>query len=419
MSSSLVDVAGSSSPSSESLYSTFDHLDTPIGADGTPYAYYEALRDEAQVNPIGWSNALGGFWVVAGYDACNEIIQQPSAFSNTAVLFPAYELGQEGPIRIAGYDDPEHKRERSFVNKAFSSRQVAKYDADIRTMTNKLIDKFIEHGEADIGKLLGEEIPSRLTALMLGLPEEEGETYHKWLRAMTHDHLVDFEKAAPVIAEMNDYFGSVMEDRKRNPGGDILSLIAHSEINEDRLTDEELRGFCITLLVGGIHNTAKSLNSSFWRLAWDVELRRRLVANHDMIPNFVDEILRYYSPAAVVGRLLVEQDITVAGVRMKKDQIVVLAIPVANRDPRQFPHPDVFIVDRSPNKHLALGGGIHQCLGTHLVRVEARAAISEFLKRLPEYQLHPSKKARWVTGQVQGMESVPVTFAPGSPLGAA
>jgi cytochrome P450 len=417
MSSSVLDVAGSSPPSSESLYSTFDHLDTPVGPDGTPYAYYEALRDEAQVNPIGWSNALGGFWVVAGYDVCNQIIQQPAAFSNTAVLFPAYELGQEGPIRIAGYDDPEHKRERSFVNKAFSSRQVAKYEGDVRAMTNKLIDRFIENGEADLGPLLGEEIPSRLTALMLGLPEEEGDTYHRWLRAMTHDHLVDFEKAAPVIAEMNDYFGSVMEDRKRNPGEDILSLIAHSEINEDRLTDEELRGFCITLLVGGIHNTAKSLNSSFWRLSWDLELRRRLVADPDLIPGFVDEVLRYYSPAAVVGRLLVQQDTTVAGVRMQKDQIVVLALPVANRDARQFPYPDTFIADRTPNKHLALGGGIHQCLGTHLVRVEARAAISEFLNRIPEYRPHPTKKATWVTGQVQGMESVPVTFPPGAPLG--
>ncbi|HZZ45993.1 MAG TPA: cytochrome P450, partial [Pseudonocardia sp.] len=403
-SSSFADVADSSSENidtgSESLFTTFDHLDTPIGPDGTPYAYYEALRDEARDNPIGWSNALGGFWVVAGYDACNEIIQNSSAFSNVAVLFPAYELGQEGPIRIAGYDDPEHKRERAFVNRAFSSRQVVNYEAEIRAMTNNLIDKFIEHGEADVAHLLGEEVPARLTALMLGLPEEEGDTYHKWLRAMTQDHLVDFEKAAPVIAEMNEYFGAVMEERKRNPQGDVLSLIAHAEINGDRLTDDELRGFCITLLVGGIHNTAKSLSSSFWRLGWDVELRRRLIANPDLIAGFVDEVMRYYSPAAVVGRLLVEEDITVAGVTMRKDQIVVLALPVANRDARQFPHPDVFIADRSPNKHLALGGGIHQCLGTHLVKVEARAAIEEFLKRIPDYQLHPTKKSTWVTGQV-------------------
>lgn len=396
-----------------SIYSAFDHTNAPIGPDGTPYEYYEALRDEANENPIGWSEVHGGFWAIAGYEECNQIIQNHESFSNAAVTFPAYATGQESPLKIAGQDEPSHKKDRAFVVKPFSPRQVGTYEAEVRTMMSQLIDGFIEEGRADIGRELGDEIPSRLTALILGLPQEEGETYRKWCWAMSHMYATDPEAAASVAGEMHEYFGAVLEERKRNPGDDVLSLVTHAEIDGKRLTDDDLLGFCITLLVGGIDNSAKSLNAAFWRMAWDPELRRRLVAHPELLNTAVDEILRYYTPGSI-GRVL-NEDVTMGGAKMKRGDIALLALPVANRDNRAFSHADTFTVDRSPNRHLGLGGGIHRCLGTHLLRVEMRAAIAEFLKRIPEYELDPTQSARWICGQVGGITDLPIVFPAGEP----
>jgi cytochrome P450 len=155
------------------------------------------------------------------------------------------------------------------------------------------------------------------------------------------------------------------------------------------------------------------LSTALWRLAWDVELRRRIIDKPDMMNSAVDEFLRYYTPAGV-GRVVLE-DTEVAGVKMRKDEIAFLMLPTANRDPRQFPYPDVLIPDRSPNRHLSLGTGIHRCIGTHLLRVEGRVVLTEFLRRIPEYELDRTQKSVWATGQVTGMIEVPIVFPSGEP----
>lgn len=399
-----------------SLYTGFDHMSPPIGPDGTPYEFYEALRDEATVAPVGWSEAHNGFWLVAGYDECWHIMQNTDAFSNDAVTFPAYETGEKNKLMLAGMDEPLHKKYRSLVAAPFSPAKVAEFGTVTAVMTNQLIDSFIAEGRADVAKAVGDDVPGRVTAILLGLPEEDGDTYREWTFAMAHLFFTDPEAAGAIVGEMHQYFVAALEERKRNPGEDVLSLVIRSELDGERLTDEELLGFFIVLLIGGIENTARLINDGLWRLAWDVELRRRLIARPELIPTAVDELLRYYTPAPV-GRLVLE-DITVGGVDMKKGQIALTMLPVANRDGKQFPYPDVLIPDRTPNRHIALGTGIHRCLGIHLLRVEAVAAFTEFLRRVPEFELDRERPAVWSTGQVAGMAEVPIVFPPGEPLGA-
>jgi cytochrome P450 len=144
-------------------------------------------------------------------------------------------------------------------------------------------------------------------------------------------------------------------------------------------------------------------------------LRCRLRREPKTIPLAVDEFLRFYSPITI-GRLVLK-DTTLSGVTMKRGQYVMLMLPIGNRDPRAFPYPDTFIADRSPNKHLALGIGIHRCLGAHILRVELQVVIEEFLKRIPDFELDRSNKAVWMSAQVSGMRRVPIVFEPGKRAG--
>ena len=401
-----------------SLFTNFDHYNVPTGPDGTPYQYFEALRDEAikTGTSIGWSEVYGGFWVPAAYDAVHEIMHNTQAFSNREVTFPSYGNVEEGTERdyqlmLAGQDEPAHKKYRRLVNGPFSPKSAANMGEPLRATTQQLIDQFIESGSVDIIESFTNDVPARLTALILGLPPEDGALYRSWTHAMSQGIHTDPEGAQQQLAGMHEYFVQLLADRREHPGDDVISGVVHAEVDGQRLTDLEVEDFFVVLLLGGIDNTTKLLGSMFWRLGWDHELRRRLVDKPELLPTAVDEFLRYYSPAYTCR--LVLEPVTVAGVTMEPGQHVVLGLPIANRDPRQFEHPDVFDPERSPNRHVGLGTGIHRCLGAHLVRMEACVAAEEFMKRIPHWELDPDRRPTWLCGQVSGMQTVSIVFPAG------
>ena len=401
-------------PSGENLMSTADHYNTPLGPDGTPFAYYEALRDEAEKTPIGWSEAYGGHWVVGGYDATVEIMRNTTAFSNKGVTFPRYNTG-EFELMLAAQDDPKHKKYRQLVAAPFSPAKTAEFAEDLGHAMHDLIDQRIETGTADAATWIADEIPARLTAIILGLPAEDGDKYREWMHAITKYFTSEPERAAATFGEMVAHAQGLIEERRAHPGTDIMSLVAQAEVDGERLSDEDLIGFFTVLLIGGIDNTARFLSNALWRLAWDVELRRRLIADPSLVPSTVDELMRYYSPA-LLGRLVTEQ-VTVGDVTMEEGQTAMLWLPVANRDRSAFPYADSLVPNRTPNRHLGLGNGIHRCLGAHLLRVEGEVVLTEFLKRIPEYELDRTQATQWSAGQVSGFSSVPIVFPAGSRRG--
>jgi cytochrome P450 len=397
----------------DAFYAGYNHLDPPIGPDGTPYAYYEAFRDAAVAadRPVGWSEKHGGFWVVTSFADCERIDRDTETFSNDGIIFPKYAVSE--PLMLAEQDEPEHLRSRRLVNLAFMPRGVANLSEAIHTAVHELMDGFIETGRGDVGRILADPVPAILTAVMLGFPPEDGPRFDTWTTALTHEFLSSRETAMPKIAEMYAYFERNIERRRKEPSSDILSQVINSEIDGERLSHKELLGFSTVLLIGGIENSAKLIGSAFWRLAWDVELRRRLVRDPSKMTAAVDEFLRMYTPGSI-GRT-VKKEITVGGRTMKPGQQVMLSLPIANRDPRAFPHPDAFIIDRPRNAHLALGTGPHVCLGQHLIRMEARVVLNEFLSRIPDYRLDPEAPMAWTKGQVSGMSRVPIRFEPRAP----
>jgi cytochrome P450 len=396
-----------------SLFSVFNQIDQPIGPDGTPYEYYEALRDEAMETGkwIGWSETLGGHWVIAGWQETYDIMQDHKSFSNLGVTFPKYGTPNDRPFMLSGYDEPEHSRYRRLIQGPFSPMKAAEADVQLRAVVNELIDGFIDKGTVDALEALGDEVPARLTAIILGLPAEHGDMYRRWTHAISdHARGNRNDYTLKQHAELGEYFDALLEDRRQNLGDDLFSLVIQSEIDGEGLTYEEIKDFWVVLLLGGIENTAKLFGSIFWRLGWDPELRRRLVAHPELIPSAIDEFFRYYCPSG--GARLVVAPVTVHGVEFEPGQNVVLAHPINSRDPRKFAMPDVFDPQRSPNPHLGLGLGIHRCIGAHLVRIEVKIVLEEFLRRIPEFSLDSSVTPSWTQGQVAGMHDVRLAFPP-------
>jgi cytochrome P450 len=398
-----------------SLLSTFDHVNPPIGRDGTPYEYYDAIRGEAieKGRYVEWSDRHDGFWAVVGYEESVAVSRNSQAFSNHEATIPRWETNE--PMMLAHQDDPEHRFARAMVNAPFGPGRVKHYAQSIRDNTNILIDTFIERGEADVSQLISMPIPAILTALILGLPAQDGPTFSRWARAVTVGFQTDPVQARVEIDEMYRYFEQTIAERRRNPGQDILSHVVHAEMDGRRFTHTEILGFCTAFMVGGIDNTNRLISTVLWRVGWDIALRHRLLRDPQLFGPAVDEFLRFYSPACI-GRLVTEP-VTIGQAHMEPGQRVLVVEPIANRDPRAFPYPDVFIPERSPNQHVGLGIGIHRCLGAHLITMEARVVLQEFLARLPEYSLNPRKRAQWSPGQVAGMSSVPIVFEPGQPIG--
>jgi cytochrome P450 len=393
---------------------SFDHVHTELGSDGTPYDNYHALLSEAKETGrfFGWSKQHGGFWVIFGHSECIEIARQADAFSNREATFPAYAMQER--FMISSFDDPEHKIQRAIVNRSFSPNSVKQYEGLIRENVNLLIDGVIESGKADLARVMARPIPALVTALLVGLPAEDGPKFSRWVASLAERHILDDAEADAATAEMYSCFDSTIVERQKNPGQDVLSQVIQATYDGRKFTHEELRGFFTILMVGGIDNSARLIGSMLWHLGWDNALRSQLVEHPELVPTAVQEFLRFYSPAHIVRQA--NHDIEFQGATIKKGDFVLLAYPIANRDPRTFENPDKFIPNRAPNLHLGLGIGIHRCLGAHLIALEARIVLEEFLKRLPEYAIDENLSAKWMSGQVAGMVSVPVRFTPGTPL---
>lgn len=392
------------------LIAGFDHYATPLGPDGTPYEYFEKIRDEALAagRDIGWSEAHGGFWVTTGWAASREIHQNNVDFSNRATTFPQYATPSGKPFFLSGQDEPEHTHYRAMVQAPFTKVRAQKMLGQMREIADMLVDRVISKGDIDVCEAT-DPMPGYAFCAIVGLSMDDADKFRRFVHAMVNG-ATDPEGSAPVMREMENYWREMVELRRREPNDGLLSEIINSEYDGKRLNDGELLDFFTVLLLGGFDNTLRFLANSFYRLAWDKELRRQLARKPEMISAAVEEFLRLDGPACVFREVI--NPVTIAGVDLKPGQIVGLLHPLTNRDPRQFPHPDRFIPDRKPNHHFALGIGIHHCLGAYLAKAEAIAMIERFLARIPEFELDPRQKPVWVAGQVGGFHSVPIRFEP-------
>jgi cytochrome P450 len=316
-------------------------------------------------------------------------------------------------------DPPEHTRLRALASRAFTPRRVAQLEQSIRDLCAELLDPQRERGEFDFVQDFGALLPARVIATLLGVPPEEREEVRHHIDLVFHIEpgvgmINDVSLSAQIW--LHEYLGRQLDARRRHPVDDMMSDLAHAEITDDdgevrRLTEQQAADFAHLLINAGTETVARLLGFAAVVLAEHPDQRAELAADSSLLPNAVEELLRYEAPSPVQGRWTT-RDVELHGEVVPADSKVLLLTGAADRDERAFPDPDRFDIHRRIDHHVAFGYGIHFCLGAALARMEGRVALEETLARFPEWIVDHPAVVRLHTSTVRGYKSVPVRTGP-------
>lgn len=381
----------------------FDHYDAAQAAD--PYPLYERLR---RTCPVAWTEAHEGFWVVSRYEDISEIAHRPDVFSSRYVTVPR-DLGM-GDVQIPplNYDPPEHARIKKLLASAFVPARVAGLEAAARTTVVGLIERFLDRGRCDASQDFARSVPVGVICRLLDLPPDDEERFVGWAYALLE--ITGTPEALQMAMEMLLYLNSLVEQRQREPGDDLVSYLTHAVVEGDRLVPGEVVLSTVELIVAGIDTTWDTLATALWHLARHPDQQRLLRSEPGRIPAAVEEFLRVFAPVTV-GRL-VTADTEFRGQPLGQGDMVLIPFPSANRDDAEFPDPDTVVLERLPNRHFAFGAGIHRCVGANLARMELAVGLGEFLRLVPEFHLADEAAVDWCVGHIRGPRHVPIVFAP-------
>jgi cytochrome P450 len=245
---------------------------------------------------------------------------------------------------------------------------------------------------------------------MLGLPEADAETFRGFVNHVLEGVALPLEQRAEGMISLFGYLQGHIDDHIANPRDDLISILLDSELDGQKLDPFHVARTIGLLLIAGIDTTWSAIGASIWHLAKTPADRERLVAEPELLPVAIEELLRSYAPVTMAR--LVKADMDWNGCPMKAEEWVLLAFPSANRDPKEFDRPDEVVIDREENRHAAFGLGIHRCAGSHLARMEMRVALEVWLDAFPAFHLADPAAVRWSGGQVRGPRALPVRIGP-------
>jgi cytochrome P450 len=390
----------------------YDIFDSQFVID--PFPVMDEIRESGC--PVAHTDRWGGSWMPTRYADVVAAAQEHDLFTSQQILVTGPPPGQEpeGPYASVAAppissDPPEHHWHRRLILPFFAPQAVAKFEDGTRELCNRLIDGFIEQGEADAAADYAQQIPVRVIATMLGVPTDLSDTFTGWVRGVLEAGLKDQAIRLEARNNILDYFKREIDDRKANPReNDLITTLLNSEVDGQQVPEEYVHGVCNLMLVAGVDTTWSSIGAALWHLAQHPEHRHQLRDDPELWPSAIEELLRAYAPvtmARIVGR-----DTEFQGCAMHVGDRVLMSFPAANRDPRQFDRPDEVILDREHNRHVAFGAGIHRCAGSNLARLELRVALQTFLARIPDFELVDPSAVTWAGGQVRGPRQCKVRF---------
>ena len=358
------------------------------------YEIYHELRDE---HPV-YRNPEDGSYALSRFEDVRRAANDPARLSSQNTRISAGLL----PM-LQQLDPPRHDSLRELVQRAFTPRRVAEMEPRVRQIAHELIDGFAGQGQCDLKRAFCEQLPSRVIGELIGVPPERREAFLEWTEA-----LVSTGPTGDAPRRIYAEFAKLLEERRAERRGDFMSALLDAEVDGQRLSEQELLGFCFLLIVAGNDTTNNLLANGAVALARHPDQRKWLCEEPARIPQAVEEMLRYESPSQALPRRALA-DVELHGVTIPAGVEVLLVWGAANHDEREFDDPDRFDTSREIRRHLAFGQGLHHCLGANLARLEARVAFEELLGRIPDYRL--AAEPRWVTSfWARAYESVPICF---------
>ena len=318
-----------------------------------------------------------------------------------------------GPT-ILGMHGKQHHDHRSLVSKAFRQSSLERWEpAVIDPICDQLVDEIKNDGAADLVKAITFEFPTRVTAALLGLPQEDLDLF----RRLSLDLIsiqVDIEAGLTASVELGTYFQEQVDQRRSAMTNDIIGDLVGAEIDGEKLTDEAIISFLRLLLPAGLETTYRSSSNLLLLLLTHPDQLEALRADRDLIPAAIEEALRYETPLVSVPRTTT-QDVEIHGVPIPADAQVNLCIGSANRDESRWTDAGTFDIHRPRRAHISFAGGIHSCLGMHLARVETRAMLNSLFDRVTDLQLVPDENTKIVGMPFRSPRNIPVTFRPRRP----
>jgi len=392
-----------------------DLLDLAHYESGPPHELFARLRREAPV--FRHTEKSGpGFWAVTRYDDVVAVSRDAATYSSFqgGTMVPDVKPEELFVVRqmMLNMDPPQHTKLRALINKGFTPRMVAQLHQRIGELAHAIVDRVAKQGECDfVGDVAG-ELPSYVIAELMGIPLDDGRELYRLTERM-HTATPTPEGAADAtqaILAMMSYSSGIRTEKRARPANDIASTLLAAEVDGEKLTDLEFDMFFILLINAGGDTTRNLVAGGMLELIAHPEQRARLRADPSLLPAAIEEMLRWTTPV-VHFRRTATRDTELHGQKIAAGDKVVVFYGSANRDETAFPDADRFDVARSPNEHVAFGGGgVHFCLGANLARVEIRAMFAEVLSRLPDLELAgPVERLR--SNFINGPRRMPVRFS--------
>ena len=378
---------------------------------GTDGELFRALRHDA---PVHWNDEPGegrGFWSLTRYDDVKAAGLDWQTFSSAqGTQIQDRRAEGHGKPSIHNMDPPRHKLLRRLLVADFTRDRVQRMEPRAREVVRSHLDDVLAAGECDLVATLTHHVPILVFATMLGASKEDAPLILDWTNKISGQEDPEFVPDVKVMERARqdafDYFHDITEQRRTNPQDDLISVLVHSEVDGERLEQDELDPYYLLLTVAGNETTRNMMSGGVLALHEHPDEWARLKAGEVAPADAVEEIIRYVSPVLSMRRTAT-RDVELHGVQIPEGDKVVLWWCSANRDERWFDEPDRLILDRAPNKHLGFGWGSHFCLGSHLARLEGEVLLEELAARNVDLEVTaPAERLR--SNFFRGIKRLPV-----------
>ena len=376
-----------------------------------PYPDLVAKRRDEPVQETLTASFIEGLeemsYIVHRYDDVVAVLRDNVTYSSSAIrelMAPVM-----GDYVLVGMDEPEHKRLRALVSVAFRQRSLAAWEPYAQSVVDGYLDQVVGRGRAELVRELTFPYPIQVIAKILGVPPEDTGKFHEWAWWIINV-AAEPDKGIPASEAMKAYLAEVLDLRRADPGDDVISDLAHAELDGEQLGDEEVFSFIRLLLPAGAETTYRATGNLLFGLLTNPDQLAALRDDRSLMAQAVEEAIRWESPLLITSRNATA-DSEVAGTRIPAGHQVIAHVGSANHDETRWDRPEVFDIFREQKPHAAFGFGPHMCLGMHLARMEMRVAVGAVLDRLPDVRLDPTAEDVHIHGErFRSPTALPVLF---------